>query len=259
MTGYQSQPDNPTDHEITNLAQDVRRLRAELHRAQEEIARLTELLGGRDQEIRALRAKLGAKGLQVNVGDAEAGGAQTSSPAADSKRTPRAMTLPGYLMWTKEGEALFDPWSKDPNAWVTRAEMLRIAAAGLTTLWQRDSERITAGEKLADCPYVLASTSALMLAGMALETLTKGVIVRQRGMLPDAMRSHALARLLETTGTALNWEEAELVERLEILIRWFGRYPVPKKPEEMRFGAPARQEDLEVFSRIYSCVSALLQ
>ena len=33
----------------------------------EEIARLTELLAGRDQEIRVLREKLAAKGLNVRV------------------------------------------------------------------------------------------------------------------------------------------------------------------------------------------------
>ena len=38
---------------------DLRRLRAALHHAEDEIARLTGLLGGRDEEIRALRAKVG--------------------------------------------------------------------------------------------------------------------------------------------------------------------------------------------------------
>lgn len=48
---------------------DLRRLRTELHRAQEEIARLTELLTGRDEEIRDLRAKLAARLNQVAMGE----------------------------------------------------------------------------------------------------------------------------------------------------------------------------------------------
>jgi uncharacterized protein YhaN len=54
----------------------LRHLRAELHRAQEEMDRLRELLVGRDQEIRELRAKLAGRGLQVGVGGAETEGAR---------------------------------------------------------------------------------------------------------------------------------------------------------------------------------------
>jgi len=49
------------------VARELRRLRAELRRAQEEIARLTELLVGCDQEIRMLWKKLAAKRLNVRV------------------------------------------------------------------------------------------------------------------------------------------------------------------------------------------------
>jgi len=53
--------------ELTDPARELRRLRTELRRAQEEITRLTELLVGRDQEIRELREKLAAKGLNVRT------------------------------------------------------------------------------------------------------------------------------------------------------------------------------------------------
>jgi len=66
-----------TDERIERLEQELRHLRSELRRAHEEIDRLTDLLAGRDQEIRALRERLAAKGLSVSVGGAEAQGATT--------------------------------------------------------------------------------------------------------------------------------------------------------------------------------------
>jgi len=51
----------------TDPARELRRLRTELRRAEEEIARLIELLSGRHQEIRVLREKLAAKGLNVRT------------------------------------------------------------------------------------------------------------------------------------------------------------------------------------------------
>lgn len=168
-----------------------------------------------------------------------------------------------YLVRTREGEALFSPWLLDPKTWTARATMLRVAAHGLAELWWRDNDRVKAGESPAGSPYVLVGLPAMMLAGMALETLAKAVIVQQRGAawkgkFPDEMGNHAVAQLLEEAGVVLSADERELAQRLEVLVTWFGKYPVPKKPKDMVFGVPARIEDLEVFSAIYSRVAALL-
>jgi hypothetical protein len=72
------------------------------------------------------------------------------------------------------------------------------------------------------------------------------------------MGNHAVAQLLDEAGVVLSANERELAQRLEVLVTWFGKYAVPKKPKDMRFGVPARIEDLEVFSAIYSRVAALL-
>jgi hypothetical protein len=58
--------------------------------------------------------------------------------------------------------------------------MLRVAVQGLSELWRRDTDRLKAAEP-AECPYTLVGLPVMMLAGMALETLAKAVIVRQRG------------------------------------------------------------------------------
>ena len=168
-----------------------------------------------------------------------------------------------YLVRTREGEALFGPRLSDPKAWAARAEMLCVAAHGLAELWRQDWDGLEGGRPPAECPYILASWPVLMLAGMALETLAKAVIVRQcgaewKGRFPRNLGTHAVARLLDRAGVALTADERELAERMTDLVTWFGKYPVPKNPGDMKFGVPARLEDLEVFSRMYSRVAALL-
>jgi hypothetical protein len=169
-----------------------------------------------------------------------------------------------YLVRTREGDALFGPWLSDPKTWATSAMMLRVAVHGLAGLWRQDTDRIKAGEQLEECPYALVGTPVMMLAGMALETLAKGAIAGQcgaewKGVLPRELRTHNVAELLERAGIVLSADERELVERLEVLIEWFGRYPVPTNPQKgMRFGVPARIEDLDVFSGLYTRVAALL-
>lgn len=55
---------------------ELRHLRAQVGRLEEEVERLTELLAGRDEDIRQLRAKIVGRMPQVGVGGAEAHGAQ---------------------------------------------------------------------------------------------------------------------------------------------------------------------------------------
>lgn len=90
---------------------------------------------------------------------------------------PDAGKATSYLVRTKKGDALFGPWLSDPNQWATRAMMLRVAVHGLAELWQRDIDRLKA-EEAWQCPYALVGVPAMMLAGMAIETIAKAAIVR---------------------------------------------------------------------------------
>jgi len=169
-----------------------------------------------------------------------------------------------YFFWTKAGEALFATQLADPQAWVGRARMLRTSAIGLGELWRRDSERLTSGGRFCDCPYVLSCLTVLMLNGIALESLAKAIIADKNRAtwgdiwkLPNLIKSHKLISLLLKAGVSLSDEERELAKRMTDLYE-LARYPVPQTPAGMRFGVPARLEDLEVISAMYARVEALV-
>jgi hypothetical protein len=85
----------------------------------------------------------------------------------------------------------------------------------------------------------------MMLAGLALEALVKGIIVArephrigrgtssQKLMLEWGAREHLSTDLVRRAGRKLTTEEGAVVDRLAMFVRWAGRYPVPKDPSEL--------------------------
>jgi len=143
--------------------------------------------------------------------------------------------IPQYLFWTKQADALFASRLTDPRAWAGHALILRVSANGLEELWQRDYERLSSGGRtLSDCPYCLVGSAVLMLHGMALECLAKGVIaglhqttwsserwtgasnhaqshIRQPADLP--VRDELLSRCSEGRGGAMQQHREENAKR----------------------------------------------
>ncbi|MDP9186874.1 MAG: hypothetical protein M3O72_05915 [Verrucomicrobiota bacterium] len=81
----------------------------------------------------------------------------------------------------------------------------------------------------------------LMLAGLVIENLCKGHLVaelrpheRSRdweklkgGRLPESLKSHAVLALVKETGMKVSDPESYLLKRIEAIIDWRGRYPIP--------------------------------
>jgi hypothetical protein len=91
-----------------------------------------------------------------------------------------------------------------------------------------------------------------LLAGLSLELLAKAILIERNPTLVDGGRlspwpggGHALLDLLRETGISLDDEDAYLAERLGQSVVWAGRYPVPKKAEQM---APHRTPQGELAS-----------
>jgi hypothetical protein len=83
----------------------------------------------------------------------------------------------------------------------------------------------------------------LMLAGLALEALAKGVLVADGrveihgngGKLEFrwGMSEHLTPQMLTASGIALNASERATIDRLAMFVRWAGRYPAPKLAAEL--------------------------
>jgi hypothetical protein len=78
----------------------------------------------------------------------------------------------------------------------------------------------------------------MLLMGLAVENLAKGVIVAKGVSSPSAdgrlareLKSHDLLDLLDMAEVELSTEDAYLVERLQASVEWAGRYPTAVRVE----------------------------
>jgi len=162
----------------------------------------------------------------------------------------------------------FPIW-KLSNAWISTAEMLKRSADKLLFNYQlayqelnrQTSHAIASGERTQItlppdldlyCPYML-------LMGYAIENLIKGAIICGTGLndpdfggavnfddfravnrengAPWTIDQHGFINLLKVTAIRadiFNDDEKEVLQYLDIIIKWGGRYPVPKRQEPGR-------------------------
>ena len=103
-----------------------------------------------------------------------------------------------------------------------------------------------------------------MLSAFALENLMKACIVKAKsgelaeevrsgGRLPEVLRSHDLYELCVSAGLcALAEEEEMLLRRLERSSTWYGRYPVPLRPDGLLGSTESKHRDFRLSLTAYS-------
>ncbi|WP_159082956.1 hypothetical protein [Burkholderia mayonis] len=112
--------------------------------------------------------------------------------------------------------------------------------------------------------------NAMMLAGMAVELLLKGIAVQNPAIvasigagttaIPGDLWTHRLRGIAALAGVTLDANEDDLCKGLEVFLVWAGRYPVPKNHEAMMPGtAPGGgQASLSIrYGSDYSTIRAL--
>jgi len=76
---------------------------------------------------------------------------------------------------------------------------------------------------------------AEMLSGQAIESMAKGIRVRQDPSIVSestwTLKSHNLVRLVEATGLSVDAEERSVLHNLTAFIEWAGKYPIPLTAE----------------------------
>lgn len=139
----------------------------------------------------------------------------------------------GWVSWNEDNTPkdilAFNNFGKSPIPWFMQSKGLHLAAS---TLWKHASDKQSRHARPFDRPI------SLMLAGLALETLLKMVIVNEhcevhgfpgrstktKEFLPTV---HKLRDLAEETRLRLNKADRVTLDELADYIRWAGRYPVP--------------------------------
>jgi hypothetical protein len=130
--------------------------------------------------------------------------------------------------------------------WLEKGEaLLEVAAILAPELEHRWRDRFPTIGEPGGPDFRLLHGIFLMHCGLAAENFCKALVavrlpeekrnrVRQGERLPRSLTTHDLHSLCKQIGFSVLPADDELVKRLEIAVRWFGRYPVPLTPAELR-------------------------
>jgi hypothetical protein len=179
-----------------------------------------------------------------------------------------------YMKWLRESGQLelfdimksslngnFEKVAADPRAWLHSASRLKRAAQTLAALGiQSDAEMLHKRPRARKPVFIRLFPVWMMLNGMALESVTKGVLVLQDPKIRTTeprFFGHDLFWLLETAKVGLDQYEQDLVGRLIDCVIWAGRYPVPKT-QDTYYPTATYGADRTIFDRLFNRVKALL-
>ena len=162
--------------------------------------------------------------------------------------------------------------ARNPGGWGYLAEVLKRSADATLAVRNEDIARLRAvrvssahAGTLEPIPAMVGGVY-MMLAGLALENLLKGIriarapdLVQPESKKPEALldgrlTGHLKKEMFDAAGISLDPEEEGLVSRLERFIRWAGRYPVDKYALRMAGGASISGDDPQLFETLYSRV-----
>jgi hypothetical protein len=130
----------------------------------------------------------------------------------------------------------FERSMREPLAWKMSADALYRAVGLLRATVTGDIERVVRAN-VGDAAEPSVSFVYLLLAGLALENVAKGLLARAKPneVVKDGKwrrPSHSLEDLLREAGVALAEDERELVGRLSEAVVWCGKYPNPLSFED---------------------------
>jgi len=133
---------------------------------------------------------------------------------------------------------MFREGGGDPSSWLYSAEALMRAARGLLPTMEADKRRLvdptpaTGFEAPVTPIYIL-------LVGLAIENLVKGIYVARNPTacssdnLPSELTKHKTIEFFERLDLSFSQAEGHLLERIETFVLWAGRYPIPRKLDDL--------------------------
>jgi hypothetical protein len=183
---------------------------------------------------------------------------------AAARKSKKARPIEGQALRTLQDR--FIKIANSPAQWRRSAQSLRDGASVIL-----DSIRGAAMESAPTIPitariatHVGRRSVFLLLAGLAIENLVKGLFV-QRGhvtttssQLAGELGGHPIRWRLRRMGISLTPREERLLDRLEAAVSWQGKYPVPTKATKLDGVIVTIARDVEEFSRLYDRLDSLL-
>src|SRR5438128_5199933 len=133
---------------------------------------------------------------------------------------------------------MFREGGGNPSSWLHSAEALMRAARSLLPIIEADGRGIL-DATVGDAFEAAVTPIYMLLVGLAIENLAKGIYVARNPTacssdnLPRELTTHKAIELLESLDVSLSQAEVSLLERIETFVLWAGRYPIPRRLDDL--------------------------
>ena len=153
----------------------------------------------------------------------------------------------------------------DPKAWLAKARLLKRSADLIM-----ESHKVELGrfEKDSSDFETIHPPDLwivyMLLAGLALEVTIKAIVLGKdsKGFRSRKYYNHQLIDLIDTAGIKLNAMERRLAKQLFAFVVWAGRYPAPKRKEDMPVSIPGMDVENRfdaLFGRVVANADRMLE
>jgi hypothetical protein len=157
-------------------------------------------------------------------------------------------------------KSAFEMVGQAPSAWLMEATLLKRAAdlvrQELTKIFAVSPHGRPRYEDSAFCK------SYMLLAGLALENLAKGILVGRNPAVvtPDTfnLKGHNLLQLAQQAVSTLSNNELDILSRLTAFVMWAGRYPIHLRAAE-NVHPPFALTDPELIDHLFVEFVAILK
>lgn len=137
------------------------------------------------------------------------------------------------LLTTQQQKNDFDKMANDYKNWFRKTRAHHLSAKKLFKSYKNSLKEMQKNGTGKVPTSFWLSDPMLLLEGFAIETLLKGLYLvdggklSQDGKLLPLSKSHDLATWCKRTNTAIDSKEENLFKFLTLIIKSYGRYPVP--------------------------------
>ncbi|MHC4501318.1 MAG: hypothetical protein ACYS21_19665 [Planctomycetota bacterium] len=154
---------------------------------------------------------------------------------------------------------LFKGCSESPGSWLMSAIWLKRAAEEID-YYKHEGVDINTPE--GDFVFMMGVYNLLL--GYSFENLLKGIVVAHRGSagsvdkMDKDLTTHNMGNLLNLNGCTnipISDDEKKLLRDLQPYVRWAGRYPLPKVPDDLIpkvYSRTEYKERLKLWERLYA-------
>ncbi|PYO00675.1 MAG: hypothetical protein DMD91_10000 [Candidatus Rokuibacteriota bacterium] len=164
--------------------------------------------------------------------------------------------------WAAVKALAYEEAATTPQSWLNLADDLRRAAEAVWAPFEDALPRPGRPSRAKSSPFGYGAVF-LMLAGLAIENLAKGLVVQRKPPeIKDGkavgIAGHGILARLKSAAVPLTNQDREFIRRLEMFVSWAGRYPIPLHVAQMKVEKTIHTTDGDQFKALFDRLKTLL-